>query len=282
MNSVSSAGHLGEDELENIWKEDIASVVFRSARRDEAPVSIWLGGQPGAGKSSAAKSACRLYPDKSVVLIDGDDYRQYHPLYVDVMRANPAQMPEITQQAEGRWIAMSVSYALKQGYSSLIEGTWRNAEIVLKESRRAKHLKRKTHACVIGVSPFESGIGILRRYIDARLVGRGARWTSPASHDGVVKRLPQNVRAIATDESVDRFTVLNRDGVVQFDSVGFEDRDEAVSSWEGLFSKAFRSDEKREMVRELCRLARHFRRYDPGNTAALSYIEKLLARLRVA
>lgn len=39
-------------------------------------------------------------------------------------------------------------------------------------------------------------------------IGRGATWTSPAPHDDAVRRLPQNVRAIATDENIDQFTIL--------------------------------------------------------------------------
>ena len=89
MNSATSYGRLSESVLLSIWGEDIAPIVFRNARNDDAPVSIWLGGQPGAGKSSAARCVCGLHPNRSIVVIDGDDYRQYHPQFLDVAEANP-------------------------------------------------------------------------------------------------------------------------------------------------------------------------------------------------
>lgn len=280
MNSATSYGRLSESELLSISGEDIAPIVFRNARNDDVPVSIWLGGQPGAGKSSAARCVCGLYPNRSIVMIDGDDYRQYHPQFLDVAEANPLRMPEVTQRAMGCWIAMTVDFASRRGFSSLIEGTWRNSEVVLKESRRAKVLGRTTHACVIGVSPIESGISILRRYIDARSIGRKARWTPPSVHDAAIGNLPQNVKAIATDGSIDRFTVLDRDGTVRFDSMCFEDRGEAVSCWGELFSRGYGESEKQELFSELSTLGQRFRRCEPDNTAALAFILKLTAKLR--
>lgn len=279
MSKRSSNGFLDDQTLCEIWDEDICKSVFRHAVADAHPVSIWLGGQPGSGKTSGMRSVCRLYPEKSVVLIEGDDYRQYHPVYLSVMESNPLDMPSVTQQAEGRWIAMAVQHALDNGYSSLIEGTWRNTEVVLRESRRAKQLGRLTHACIVAVPPVESGVGILRRYIDALIVGHQSRWTSPHAHDAVVNSLPHNVETIAQDGSIDRFTVLARDGAVLYDSSDPSDRFEAIACWKRVFDRSFTRVEVRSLVAELKRLRRLYRRYDANNVEAFAFIDLLAERL---
>lgn len=51
--------NLGEDELRAIWERDIRPRVFAHAAPVDRPITILLGGQPGAGKSRTAEAAGR-------------------------------------------------------------------------------------------------------------------------------------------------------------------------------------------------------------------------------
>lgn len=122
---------LSEQQLREIWTSEIKPWVFHRAQRQESPTTVLLGGQPGAGKSRAAEIATER-AGANVVPIVGDEYRQFHPDYRRVMAEDPLRMPDVTAEAAGKWIQMCVDHAREQGYSTLIEGTWRNAQVPLR------------------------------------------------------------------------------------------------------------------------------------------------------
>lgn len=189
----------------------IKYLTFTDGAPSDNPVTVFLGGQPAAGKTSGQQLAKQMHP--GLVPIIGDDYRQFHPQYRELLNHDSINMPKVTAQAAGAWIGMCVDYANEHRYPILIEGTWRNTETVLKESRKAKLLGRTTHAILVATPPELSRIGMLERYYDSLEFGQVARWTPPTAHDETVGRLPHNVYVIAGDESIDRITVTNRNAI---------------------------------------------------------------------
>lgn len=59
------------------WVNDIMPFVFRRAKAQLHPTTVFIGGQPAAGKTSGQELARNLHQD--ITPIVGDDYRQYHP-----------------------------------------------------------------------------------------------------------------------------------------------------------------------------------------------------------
>ncbi|GAB4013796.1 hypothetical protein GCM10028808_34200 [Spirosoma migulaei] len=47
--------------------------------QSERPTGILLGGQPAAGKTSLIRQLRHQYSGQKFVVINGDEYRQYHP-----------------------------------------------------------------------------------------------------------------------------------------------------------------------------------------------------------
>ena len=209
--------NLGDDELRAIWEQDIRPRVFARAERAEHPVTMLLGGQPGAGKSRAADLATAA-ASGSVVAIVGDEYRRFHPAYVETLKADPLRMPDVTAQAAGRWIQMCVDHARDQGYSMLIEGTWRNAQVPLEAARVAHKDGRRVDAVVVAVQPEVSRLGTMERYYRDVLAGSDARWTPPAAHDAAVVSLPGTVESVAMSGDVDSVRVVTRDASTLFHS----------------------------------------------------------------
>lgn len=230
---------LSEKYLLRKWPR-IQSYVFDEASPSDNPVTVFLGGQPAAGKTSGQEIASRMHP--ALVPIVGDEYRQFHPLYNRLLEHDSIHMPKITAQAAGVWTGMCVDYANDNGYSILIEGTWRNPETVLKESRRAKLLGRETHAILVATPPDVSRISTLTRYYGAKNAGQAARWTPPTAHDDTVGRLSHNVYVIADDESIDRFTVTDRKGNILADGVG-EEKANCCDIWLQNFERPLTDEE---------------------------------------
>nr|WP_275575582.1 zeta toxin family protein [Bifidobacterium aerophilum] len=203
--------------MHDVFDRQIRDDVFRKATISRRPLTIFLGGQPGAGKTRGQNLAIALHPSESPIKIIGDDLRQYQDDYWELIEKHPLEMPDATKQSSGTWIAMCVAEANRQGYSIVIEGTWRNANTVLDEARNAKDLERRTHAVIMAVPKELSRISILERYYKDRLDGKPSRWTPLAAHDETVKGLYSSVKQIADDSAIDRFTIVDRNGTCLFD-----------------------------------------------------------------
>lgn len=214
--------------LRTRWETRIKPLVFADVLAANHPVTIFLGGQPGAGKTQGKNYALAQYPPDTVAEIIGDDFRRHHPDYEYLITHEPLKMPHATAPASGAWVGMCVEYAEANRISFLVEGTWRNAATVLDTARRAKKLGRQTHAVVLAVPPLVSLAGIAERFYRDMLRGFPARWTPPTAHDVTVDSLVQNVGEIVNatylgDPMIDRFTVTNRSGEILCDGAACAD-----------------------------------------------------------
>lgn len=208
---------LSEQQLREIWDRKIRRRIFRGAQRQESPTTVLLGGQPGAGKTKAAQMAIDR-AGAQIVVLGVDNYRQFHPDYRRVIDEDPLRMPDVTAEAAGAWIQMCVDHAREQGYSILIEGTWRNAQVPLQAARAAAKDGRRVDAVVVAVQPEVSRLGTMERYYRDVLAGDDARWTPPAAHDAAVASLPGTVEAVAMSGDVASLSVVNRQGATLFHS----------------------------------------------------------------
>ena len=227
--------NISEKQLRDIFDQSIISFVFDGYHKRNTPTTVFLGAQPAAGKTAGQRHILDMYPDHSIVPIVGDDFRHFHPDYLKIMRENPIAMPDVTAYAAGRWTGMCVEYADTNGYSSIIEGTWRNERTVLDEATRAKELGRKCHAVVIAVPPAMSRIGFLNRYYSALTDDGSARWTPPVAHERTIDNISNTIGEICTSGLFDRYTSLKRNGSVLYDG-------NDAASWHDAWSDEFRRD----------------------------------------
>lgn len=109
------------DDARRRWEDRIRPVVFAETETEKDPVTVFLGGQPAAGKTGGQSLAKRLHP--GIIPIVGDDYRQYHPDYRTLLKERPLDMPAETAELAGAWTGMCVDHADRNGYSIIIEGT---------------------------------------------------------------------------------------------------------------------------------------------------------------
>lgn len=230
---------LSDAELKHLFQQDVTQYVFvpGEVQPVDSPVTVFLGGQPGAGKTRAADRLTASYD--GLVPIVGDELRVFHPDYSDLVHENPLKMPEVTAQASGRWIQMCVDYAVDNRVSSLIEGTWRNPRVVLDAAEVAVGAGRSTHAVVVAVPSVVSQMSTLGRFYSDRAMGSAARWTAQAAHDVAVGALRGSIDDIARDVAVGEFSVTDRSGEILFhgDRPGEQRARGAVQVWSSAFER---------------------------------------------
>lgn len=238
---------MDESELESIWMTDILPIVGERMIPASHPITVFLGGQPAAGKTRAQRRLTGIY-DGLLAPIIGDDFRRYHPDYERLLSEAPLDMPDATAKAAGYWTGRAVACADEKRASCIIEGTWRNAATVLDEAGRARRLNRGTHAVVLAVPPALSRLGLLYRFYRDLDAGGQARWTPPKAHEGTVAALPSNVRTIATSGLFDRLSVMDRSGAFLYDG---DDPDRFENVWSNRFLGGLDGDETEQAERVL-------------------------------
>ncbi|MDR1101720.1 MAG: zeta toxin family protein [Clostridiales bacterium] len=138
--------------------EDVKAAIgthFRMLTKDKTPaeqprIVIFMGGLPGAGKSSAVKNIRRKY--NNIIEVDIDEYRKNHPKAKDIFEIG--EMPEIKAEEPSYYsiktnkFARRVSRGLlkklrEAGYNVIIDGTLRDPRYAI---RAARIFKKKGYA----------------------------------------------------------------------------------------------------------------------------------------
>lgn len=241
------------------------------------PATVFLGAQPGAGKTNAQSIITGMYGFGSLMPIVGDDFRSYHPDYEMLLKTSPLEMPNKTARAAGIWTGMAVEWSRENRVSCIIEGTWRNKLTVLQEVERALNANRKTHAILLAVPPILSRLSILGRYYTDMKSGRRARWTPPEVHDETVRNLPDNVEEIVTAGIFDRYTVITREGVVLYDGA---DPIAFMKAWKSGFDRLLSETEVENARKYLSGIVSLWKTLDSSNTEAKKVLNELHSELK--
>jgi hypothetical protein len=174
----------------------------------------------------------------------GDDFRIFHPHYIELMKGKPAFMPNATAQASGRWVEMSLDWLRKNRRSLILETTMAHPDVVGKTLALFKKQGYRTRITIVATPPALSLVGTVKRYVEqVRQQGQG-RWVNPAAHDAAVRQMPITLTTQVRAGLVDSLTVITREGTRLFESdmsATSEEMSEALEAIEiGRSSKTMR------------------------------------------
>lgn len=182
----------------------------------KSPKGFVLGGQPGAGKSNLV-GIIRQELNRNVLVINGDEFRRYHPNFDGIQEQYGIDSPKHTAAFSGHMTERVIEKALREGYNISVEGTFRTTETPMRTLEKMREHGYET-AVYIQTAPSEvSWQSTLERYHAMELLGETPRATPKEHHDLVVKLLPQNADAVFLSGKADVFKVYSREGLI-FDS----------------------------------------------------------------
>lgn len=264
---------LHTEERLRIWEEEICPRVFRNAQSSDSPSSIFIGAQPGAGKTRAVRRVRELIQDENLIYINPDDYRRYHPDYMKLLEEKPLMMPARTARASADWARLSIQYAIRKQYSTIVESTWGNPDKILQQIEEAREANRQIMTVALAVPPVFSKLSILERYYRDFSDGQAGRWVSPEDHDTAVESLGESVEALAECNAIDQFMVIGRDG----DPYYLGDSGSLFSSaWSASAHRDLTQDEASSIARQTFELKKLVEEFDPDNQQALRAISDIL------
>ncbi|WP_225828518.1 zeta toxin family protein [Streptomyces naphthomycinicus] len=198
---------LTEAQLRARFEERVRDFVFSGHSPRDEPVLVLAGAQPAAGKSQAMAAAEQRRRDHDLVPLTGDELRAFHPQYEMLLRDEPLLFPNATAQASGAWVRMSIEHARTQGYSLILEGVFRNPEIVMATAAQFADAAYEVEVLALGVRAERSRLDSLHRYLES------GRWTPPTAHDSAYTAMPETIAAAEASPAVQRLTITDRTGV---------------------------------------------------------------------
>ncbi len=183
------------------------------------PSFISVGGQPGAGKGKVISQVQKAHPGSAIV--NGDDLRQFHPDYQQLISEAPLQMPQVTSQASGNWVGMTNEYLRTSRASAVVETTLRQPDVLLREFKSFKDAGYETELRVVAVPVEVSRLGTVTRYLEQVNDQGFGRWTPGEHHDITALAVPNTVETLVSSGLVDRLLIQDRDGGVLLDTEAY-------------------------------------------------------------
>lgn len=197
--------------LDEVWEKEIINKNTLATPNQKSPKGFILGGQPGAGKSNLINILGNEL-NKNAIVINGDDYRKYHPLYNEFQEKYTQDSPKYTAEFAGKMTEAIFQKALNESYNIIIEGTFRTTTTPIKTLEALKEKGYETGVFIQTCNPALSLASCEERYKKMLETNpKEARHTSKEHHNLVVSVLASNVQKISERKDiVDKLEIYKR------------------------------------------------------------------------
>ena len=196
-----------------IFETEIYPRLTESKHTHKTPVGYVLGGQPGAGKSGLTNHLMSSL-NNDAIIINGDDYRRYHPEASALYQQYGADASRFTGEFASYITRKAIDRATAEGYNVIIEGTFRTAEAPINTLQGLKDRGYHTGVAIMTVPAEVSWQGVEERYQKQLVAGEEARHTPRSHHDLVVDKLAENANTVFRSGLADEFYVYNRESLM--------------------------------------------------------------------
>lgn len=211
---------LSDVQHDTIFRRDVIPEYFSDLSAiPHQPTAVILGGQPGSGKSALLDRATSdLQASGATVVINGDDFRAFHPAYTRLQQTDPENAAFYTDRDSGRWVEKTIEHAKSLGVNMVIESTMRNPATFEKTSESLREAGYRVEARAMAVPAAESWQGVHLRYEGMLERGEQGRFTKREAHDAGYKGVPLTLRAIEKHGWAQRITLEVRSGEIIYDN----------------------------------------------------------------
>ena len=161
LEEVKNHYKLSQKEHDRISKEIIEDML-EDLKPVEKPKIIINIAPPGSGKTGLNVYGAAQFEDDNVLIINGDEYRIYHPQNDEIEKNHPEFYCEVTAQESAVWTSELFDAAIKGKYNIVFEGTGRKARIL--DTIKEKMQDYEIIVRGMAVDEFNCLVSILDRY----------------------------------------------------------------------------------------------------------------------
>lgn len=199
--------------------ELISSVITKTVSKvsGNTPFVYLLAGQPGAGKSVLSDKIISQN-GRNVIVVNGDDYRRYHPCYRELYKIYGADSVKKTSSFSAAIVQRCIKEFSNNQYNMIIEGTGRTYEAPRNTADLLASKGYKVEMAVIAARPEVSLLSTIKRFFQMESDNTVPRATAIEAHDVVVKNLPENLDKLYNTAFISRIRIMDREAVLLYDS----------------------------------------------------------------
>ncbi len=204
---------LSEERHQQIFDISVVPQIFHEIQPASKPKAIFVGGQPGAGKSSTQKYVSReLNSEEPNTVLDviGDDLRLFHPNYFELLEVDDRSAALYTDRDSGLWVEKVINHGAQIGCSMVIEGTLRRPEVPVKSANFLKSHGYRIEFDIVIAHQLLSRSGVIARYLRQVAERGNGRFTLREAHDAAYDAVPETLSDIAVSGCADVMRFFRR------------------------------------------------------------------------
>ena len=171
---------------------------------------IFLGGQPGSGKSHF------IGQDEFIdyIKINGDDYRKHHPRFKDIVSYDVKDMAERTQEFVNACIERLIKDLSDEGYNLVIEGTLRSPQVTINTCQTLKDKGYQTDLYIVAIDAVTSWNYTINRAELLKEMGDTPRLVPIDKYNYIVNNLVNSVDQIDSAGCFDSIHIVDRNSKI--------------------------------------------------------------------
>jgi len=240
--------------LESIFHDGVETPEMNRTSALSKPKAVFLGGQPGCGKSTFAKMSSTWFASGGFVHLDVDRYRDLHPAYLPMVKSQATELlaPSAVQKDCSQWVDMLSKSATTNNRNQLIENTMRDPAQVRATSKTLRNAGYEIEVRIVAVHSSVSEVSLLKRFENEKQVLGYGRSIPLTYHNQAAAGISKSIEAIEVEKLADHLMVFDRQGNVlhenhlingewQFPQLG-------ASQFEKLRNDAFDFNEQQRVV----------------------------------
>lgn len=238
------------------------------------PKAVLLAGQPGAGKTRLSSMVTQTLGGDAV-LINGDDFRRYHPNYQKLFEQYGANAAGMVSSFSNTVVERMIEEFSNRHFNLVVEGTGRTVEVPHSTAELLSGKGYTVELAVIAARPEMSLISTLLRFYQMNERGTIPRATAVSAHDAVVDALPRNLDILWRESKISRITIWDREQQLLYSSGSDHSTPSAIlrEYWDREWSA-----EEQEMAQaQIDRLYEMELREQLGQTALIQEAERRVA-----
>ncbi|WP_367141104.1 MULTISPECIES: zeta toxin family protein [Streptomyces] len=194
-----------------IFDELIVPMYLSTVTPQDDPVTVYVMGPQGAGKSYAARVLRRALRARRPTRIEGGAFKAMHPDYRQLLEQEP-RTASVRIRADYRaWQEMAEAYVRARRGDLLIEIAPDSVGHFTDSVRRDHRAGRRVELIVLGARAADSRLGTATRCAEVARLGGTPRFTSAAAHDVTFGVVADVVRAAEQSPYVHCVSVVRRD-----------------------------------------------------------------------
>jgi hypothetical protein len=210
--TVEEVFELDDASSARIFKKKIAPKSLSACEKQEHPVAIITGGQPGAGKSELRKRFIASFQERGgCLIIDVDDLRKHHPKYQDFLIGDKDKSAaSLTHVDAKKWSQSLLTEGIKGRRHLVIDQTSRDPDGLVGLGKLLRESGYQSELHMMAVNPAVSVQRIHWRYETDKAEFGVARFVDSTIHDKAVTGVLEATKAAEEKRAVDRVVLYDK------------------------------------------------------------------------